>query len=364
MNAPMRGQCVRAAVMLALLATASCGSSNSGSPGSSGPIQTSENSAVDAGKPSTPGTDAVEQDASETTGADAWMVIQVAASRRSELRLIDQDGNEVGAPASDVSGLNQTNPDWSPDGQMLTFVMTANDGRDDLWVVDVQGDDPRMLYDCVDECLYIDDPAWSPDGASIAVCIMRSIDDADLGRLALVNVASGELTDLTTFDDTQFCSGPRWSPDGSQIVLEIVQRTGTKTSDDAITGVTLSIVDVGTGEIVEALTDPALFAVTADWNKVTGQIVYSAPSNPSATAPALFGIQPGGSTPERLTSPTDGGVVAEEPSVSPDGASVIFVSNGSVVSGLARIDLNTGTVEQAFAEPLSANHPRHRPAHS
>ena len=363
MNAPMRGQYVQAAVMLALFATASCGSSNSGGPGAGGPIQTSETSAVDAGKPSTPGTDALEQDSSGTAGAEAWMVIQVNASGRTELRLIDQDGNEVGAPASHVLGGNQTNPDWSPDGQMVTFGMTGEDGRDDLWLVDVQGDDPRMLYDCVEECRYIDDAAWSPDGASIAVCIMRSIDDADLGRLALVNVASGELTDLATFEDTQFCSGPRWSPDGSQIVLEIVQRAGTTMSAD-ITGVTLSIVDAGTGQVVQTLTDPALFAATADWNKVTGQIVYSALSAPSATAPALFGIQPGGSTPQRLTSLPDGGVVAVEPSVSPDGASVIFVSSGSVVSGLARIDLSTGTVEQAFAERLSANHPRHRPAPS
>ena len=362
MNRPKRQPRLRVALIPLLLVIAGCDSSD-GAPPTGASIETAGNAALDSvGQPTTPGTEAAQPDTSESSAeADAFMVIQVAANGRTELRLIDQDGNEVGSPGSDVPGGNQTNPDWSPDGQMLTFGMVGDDGRDDLWLVDVDGGDPHLLYDCVDECLYIDDPAWSRDGSSIAVCIMRSLDDADLGRLALVDVASGELTDLATFDDTQFCSGPRWSPDGSQIVLEVVQRADS-TLSAAVTGVMLSIVDVANGAIVQDLTDPALFAATADWNRVTGEIVYSALSDASATDPALFVIQPEGSAPQRLTSLPDGDVVAVEPSVDPDGASIIFVSSGSVVSGLATINEGTGIVQQAFATPVRANHPRHRPA--
>jgi dipeptidyl aminopeptidase/acylaminoacyl peptidase len=358
MNGPTPARGVRAAMTLILLGTASCASSNSDAPQPTAPIETSQSVAIDS---ATSETERTEPPTPETAGADAWMVIQVTANGRRELRLIDEDGNEVGAPASDVPGGDQTNPDWSPDGQMLTFVMTGDDRRDDLWLVDVQGEHPRMLHDCVGDCVYIDDPAWSPDGASIAVCVTRSVGNDDLGWLALVDVATGALSDLATFEDTQVCSGPRWSPDGSQIVLEVVERSGS-TKYDSVTGVTLSIVDAGNGEVVQVLTDPALFAVTPDWNRVTGEIVYAALSEPSATAPALFVVPPDGSAaPRRLTPPPDGDVVAEEPSVSPDGASVVFVSSGSVVSGLAQIDPDTGTVERAFVEPVQANHPRHRP---
>lgn len=346
MKTRTRANALRRAVLSAVIVVAGCGDN-------------AEPSAVTTLQPPSTTLAAASDGTISEAATSAWMVIQVSANGRAEIRLVDRDGNEVGSPGSDVPGGDQTNPDWSPDGETLTFGMTGDDGRDDLWVVDVDGVNPSMLYDCSGECRYIDDPAWSHDGSSIAVCIMRSIDGADLGRLALIEVASGQLTELTSFKDTQFCSGARWSPDDSQIVVEVVERSGTTMSDD-VTGVVLSIVDVATGTLVRALTDPATFAATADWSAVTDQIVYSALLAAGANSPDLFAVRPDGSAPERLTTVADAGGAAQEPSISGDGASVVFVSSGSV-SGLAQLDLTTGTVEQAFTEAVGANHPRHRP---
>lgn len=286
------------------------------------------------------------------------MVVQVATPERTELRVVDRDGISVSAPAADVEGGDQTNPDWSPDGARLTFGMTADDGRDDLWVVGVDGAAPTMLFDCADDCAWIDDPAWSPDGSSIAVCLMRSIADADVGSLALVDVETGALGELAAFEPNDFCAGPRWSPDGGSLVLELVHRAGPTNADD-VTGVTLSVVSAETGELVQALTDPALFAATADWNPVTGEIVYSALATPDAERPGLFGVLPDGTGLRPLTD-LAAEAAATEPSVSADGSTVVFVSDGP--TGLLQVDADSLEVEPAFASPLIARHPRHRPA--
>ena len=50
-------------------------------------------------------------------------------------------------PGRSLDGGDQTNPDWSPDGERFVFAM--NDGkRDDLWVADADGSDAHMLLDC------------------------------------------------------------------------------------------------------------------------------------------------------------------------------------------------------------------------
>lgn len=81
----------------------------------------------------TPAASTVAETASPEPIGAPWLALQVFTGQRFELRVIDEAGNRVSAPGADVKGRNQTNPDWSPDGSMLTFVMTGADDRDDLW---------------------------------------------------------------------------------------------------------------------------------------------------------------------------------------------------------------------------------------
>ena len=75
-----------------------------------------------------PGTTVADGDAVE--GA-AW-AIQVFKSRAT-IQVVDADGGSRFSPTTSLEGGDQTNPDWSPDGSQLAFVM--NDGtRDDLWI--------------------------------------------------------------------------------------------------------------------------------------------------------------------------------------------------------------------------------------
>lgn len=284
--------------------------------------------------------------------AAAWVIQQDAS-----VVVVGADGVGSFSPSADIPGDDQNNPDWSPDGSQVTF--TVHDGSDDLWVVAVDGTGARMVFNCEGLCDYLDDPAWSPDGTSIAVCKMAETDDGHIGSLIGVDVETGAETILATSAPEDFCAGPRWSPDGSRIVLEVVHRAGTSLLDDPV-AVTLSIVDLAADPpVVRALTDPSLFAATADWNRAGDLIVYSALATPDGAAPDLFTIRPDGSVLARLTTLADDGGSAVHPTFDLDGSSVVFVND--VAETMLRVDLASGETAAAFATDVFGAHPRPRP---
>lgn len=103
-------------------------------------------------------------------------------------------------------------PSWSPDGSRIVF--SARQGEDDdldLAVIAPDGSGFEELTDGgPDERM----PAWSPDGETIAFVSGRD----DVGDLRLLDVASGDTSDLLISDDD--LSYPSWSPDGTWLVFE------------------------------------------------------------------------------------------------------------------------------------------------
>jgi hypothetical protein len=111
-----------------------------------------------------------------------------------------------------------TNPAWSPDGRTIAFSGTSG-GISDLYLVDVATSKVRRLTD--DK--YTDlQPAWSPDSRTIAFVTDRgpatSFSQLTYGklRLATVDVASGAVTPLEIFANAQH-TNPQYSPDGREI---------------------------------------------------------------------------------------------------------------------------------------------------
>lgn len=95
---------------------------------------------------------------------------------------------------------------WSPDGKKIAFTIRVPGVLNDIYVIDITGDNLRRLTNDPGQDLY---PAWSPDGRWIAfwsnrdghnaVYLMRA-DGANAKRLA-----KGR--------------SPEWSPDGQQIAF-------------------------------------------------------------------------------------------------------------------------------------------------
>ncbi len=288
------------------------------------------------------------------------ILFQRDGSRRTHVAWVGRDGSGEEAPLDAFGELNQTNPDWSPDGAQLVFAMT--DGTtDDLFVADAGAPEADKVVDCVAPCLYLDDPAWSPDGTRIVFSRTVARGQAAVSTLETVDLATGRTRVLLGPWTDRFTAGARWSPRGHQIVFELVQKDGPALEADLL-GVTLTVLRLGEHQHpLRRLTDPSLFAATADWSPDGRHLVYSALARATDEAPDLFLVPATGGAPRPLTDLAAAGGYAAEPTFSPDGATVVF-SGGrtSEEEGLlleVTLDgrepyLATGTVE------VHGRHPR------
>jgi Tol biopolymer transport system component len=116
----------------------------------------------------------------------------------------------------EIPGVDEVfHPAWSPDGRQIAFSGLAG-GRSDLWVVDVESGGLRKLTTDAFADLQ---PSWAPDSRRLVFATDRfssSLDSLQYGEyeLAVMDVASGRATRLSTFEGTRHNS-PQWSRDGS-----------------------------------------------------------------------------------------------------------------------------------------------------
>jgi Tol biopolymer transport system component len=107
-------------------------------------------------------------------------------------------------------------PAWSPDGSTIAFVSDRT-GQYQIWLIDFNGDNPRQLTTFgagIGAGAYW--PAWSPDSSQL---VLTSSYD-----LFVVDVATGDTTNLTNDGPNQKDTAPAWSPDGSTIVWQSLDR--------------------------------------------------------------------------------------------------------------------------------------------
>jgi Tol biopolymer transport system component len=110
-------------------------------------------------------------------------------------------------------------PTWSPNGKKIAFLSTREGGRNQLYVVDVDGSNMMRLTNF--DSPYIYQPVWSPDGSKIAFDYQEDVlEDADL---YLVDADGNNLMNLTDNDKLEGKVGSlfSWSPDGSRIAFNM-----------------------------------------------------------------------------------------------------------------------------------------------
>ncbi len=111
-------------------------------------------------------------------------------------------------------------PAWSPDGKQIAFTRWTN--KQGVYVVNADGSNERLVF----EVNGAKSPTWSPDGTKIAFGAVYKRESrpprpgssapatvTDYWRISVVNLASGQKTDVMLDGDQQAFT-PSWGADG------------------------------------------------------------------------------------------------------------------------------------------------------
>jgi TolB protein len=100
-------------------------------------------------------------------------------------------------------------PAWSPDGKTLAFA-SLRDGIQKIYVMDANGNNLRRLTDTV---RVEAQPSWSPDGTRIAFVSGDNVTT----QIYIMNSDGTEVTKVT--NGPGFNENPTWSPDGTMLAF-------------------------------------------------------------------------------------------------------------------------------------------------
>jgi dipeptidyl aminopeptidase/acylaminoacyl peptidase len=106
---------------------------------------------------------------------------------------------------------NHGDPAWSPDGSTIAITANRDDDRtshQDLWLIGADGDDLRRVT--ASDAMYMK-PSWSPDGRTIAARMYPRIETAPWNsQIVLIDPTTGDVRCVTEHLDRQ--CGPYFAP--------------------------------------------------------------------------------------------------------------------------------------------------------
>ena len=220
-----------------------------------------------------------------------------------------------------------TDPQLSPDGRRIAFVVTTlSEDRDEylanIWVADLDGGAPRRFTAGPRRDL---EPRWSPDGTRLAFLSERT--PREKLQLHVMPADGGEPTKLTALDNG--VSSVTWSPDGTR--LAFISPVGGQREPES--------------EEERRKSRPARVITSLKYRFNGEGFVYD-------RRPHVFTVALDGTAPVQLT---DGDFIDTDPAWAPDGQSIVFVSarhaerDDDDASDLWRVALKGGTPQRLTA---------------
>ena len=104
-------------------------------------------------------------------------------------------------------------PSWSPDGDWIAFSMQGS-----IWKMRTG---ESRAYELVHSEQYLSSPEWSPDERHL---VFTAEEDSENVNLKLLDLETEQITDLTRGDHLNL--DPAWSPDGSQLAYVSTRPNG------------------------------------------------------------------------------------------------------------------------------------------
>lgn len=236
-----------------------------------------------------------------------------------EIWVMNSDGsNQQQLTATSTPGGSNA-PFWYPDGSRIAFASDRS-GTTQILTMSPDGSDVRQLT-TPNGASFPDSnvPVVSPDGRSIA---FWSGIEMQFGQVWVMDIDGSNRRVLSDCPPPTNCDNPAWSPDGREILFE-TNRSGTRVETwvmnaDGSDQRLLFAFPYGAGRLPWSSNRPsALEGRIAFADRLSGGV------GPDINGSQIFTVQSDGSDREQLTNSPNGNVL---PAWSPDGTSMAFVS--------------------------------------
>ena len=231
--------------------------------------------------------------------------------------------NLTNHPADDSS------PTWAPDGSAFAYV-SHRDGNPEIYVMEMKDKESwRLTKNGATDI----DPAWSPDGRWIAFASNQHREHAADTDIYIMNPNGKKAQQLTNKGGHN--STPAWSPDGQWIAF--------RSTLDGIGAIHLINAN---GKKQRALTQVS--ATNPTWAANGEQIYFSSEMLGGVEVPTLFAIDVNGGNVRKLKNAAH---ACEEPTESPDGQWIAYVSTQDDNKDIYLIRVADGEIQQLTQDP-------------